>query len=311
MFEAQPHDRISRRNLILLAIFLIGLYVLLPQVGKFSASLHILKQVQLNWLLVAFAALFSMYASSAEMYTLLAKHRLRYVRTLWIQMASLFTNRLAPAGIGAIGINYAYLRKNKHSRASAASVVTVNNTLGFIGNVILVAIAAIQTSSVLHISISLSRTELIIISALVLCGITSVLWLRHAPKVIKGLKSTLQNIASYRDHPLRILSSLICSMLLTSFHALCLYACAHALGVHVSVFQALVSLTIEVAGATLTPTPGGLGGAEASLAAALVIFGFTATDGLAVALLFRLLTYWFALGLGSVVFVVTEKRAYF
>jgi uncharacterized protein (TIRG00374 family) len=99
-------------------------------------------------------------------------------------------------------------------------------------------------------------------------------------------------------------------MTLTACHTFCLYACAHAVGLHLTVVQALVVLTVEVFGATVTPTPGGLGGAEASLVAAVVAFGFAGSLGLAVALLFRLLTYWLALATGGVAFVAAERLRY-
>jgi uncharacterized membrane protein YbhN (UPF0104 family) len=51
-----------------------------------------------------------------------------------------------------------------------------------------------------------------------------------------------------------------------------------------------------------TPTPGGIGGAEAALTAGLVASGQSAADSLAAALLFRAVTYWLPMVLGYAAF---------
>ena len=312
MARVQTHPQLQRRNLIILGIFLVVLYVLLPQFGAFKHSLHSLRDARPAWIALAVVAVAAMYSASAGMYVALARSRLRYGRTLLVEMASLFASRLLPAGIGPIGINYAYLRKNKHTQLQAGSVVAVNNLLGFIGNMLLLGLALMLYHSPLqHSSRIFNKRDLVIVLLVLFLGLAVLVLrssLRH--KVMGLVRSAVRNVRLYKTHPLRVLLALSCTMALTACHTFCLYACAHAVGVHLSVVQALLALTVEVAGATVTPTPGGLGGAEASLVAALVAFGFAGSAGLAVALLFRLLTYWLALIVGGTAFVAAERLRY-
>ena len=62
--------------------------------------------------------------------------------------------------------------------------------------------------------------------------------------------------------------------------------------------------------AGLTPSPGGLGGVEAALVALLVaLTGLTAAQALAAALVYRVMSYWFALGVGGLAAVTVVARS--
>ena len=81
--------------------------------------------------------------------------------------------------------------------------------------------------------------------------------------------------------------------------AVALFATAHAVGVPIPLGIAFLAVAVSKVG-FLVPTPGGVGGVEASMAAALYLLwpvGFaTAT---AIALLWRLSTYWFTILVGG------------
>jgi len=62
--------------------------------------------------------------------------------------------------------------------------------------------------------------------------------------------------------------------------------------------------------AGLTPSPGGLGGVEAALVGLLVVLaGFSTASGYATATVYRLASYWFALGVGGVAAVAVVTRS--
>jgi uncharacterized protein (TIRG00374 family) len=100
-------------------------------------------------------------------------------------------------------------------------------------------------------------------------------------------------------------------MVLTLCYVLCLWAAAAALGVHLSVVAALLVLTLGVGAGSATPTPGGLGGYEAGLVAGLIAYGADSSAALAVALLFRLISYWLTLAAGAVAFAYAQRRGLF
>jgi uncharacterized protein (TIRG00374 family) len=85
---------------------------------------------------------------------------------------------------------------------------------------------------------------------------------------------------------------------------------ALALGATLSLIQVIVVFTVGVAAASVTPTPGGIGGAEAGLAAALTGTGMTADLAISIALLYRLITYWLPIIPGFICFQYSVKKEY-
>jgi uncharacterized protein (TIRG00374 family) len=311
--ESSHVAHINLKRLIGLLVFILILYVVLPQFHQFHSSLVIARQANRWWLLAALGAMGLTYLASAAIYLLLAKRQLHFFRTVLVQIAGTFTNRLLPAGIGAIGISYDYLRKNKHNSDQAVAVVAANNTIGFIGNMLLLIITALiahqSVTQIFHHHYKIPSTWVILVSIVILFII--IVWLKLAgKKFFLRVRQILKNLGNYRAHPLRLVGALAFSALLTSSYTLCLMTCLWAVGIHLSFAIVLIVLTIGVAGGTAVPTPGGLGGAEAGLTAGFVAYGLTSNRALAVTLLYRLLTYWLALVIGALAFSVARRLRY-
>jgi uncharacterized protein (TIRG00374 family) len=84
------------------------------------------------------------------------------------------------------------------------------------------------------------------------------------------------------------------------FFALPLYFAGLTIGVHIGLLAVLFIVPASTI-AGLTPSPGGLGGVELALVALLVaVAGLAAADGYAIAVIYRLASYWFALALGGI-----------
>jgi undecaprenyl-diphosphatase len=305
--------RPGRRYLLLTTLFILGLYVLLPQIGDFKSSWHLLGHPAVGWVLLALMAVLVTYLAAAGTYYFLAFKRLMYGRTLIMQLAAMFINRLLPSGIGALGTNYIYLRRNDHSGAEAATVVGVNNLLGFIGhNIVFWVTLVIFASEVTVIktghtgSFNLFVKYLVIIIALLL--VSAFAFGRH--KVKKALNNVSKQLLEYRHRPWRLAGALATSVALTLANVYCLYASAHALGIDLPFAAVFIVFTFGIGAATATPTPGGLGGFEAGLVAGFVAYHVASAPALAAALLFRLISYWLALLIGAAAFVVAGRRHY-
>jgi uncharacterized membrane protein YbhN (UPF0104 family) len=287
-------------------------YIVLPRLSTFRESFSLLGHARLFWVEAAFVAALTTYAAAAGIYCLLAKHRLRYGSTLLVQMAGMFVNRILPGGVGALSVSFEYLRKHDHTAAEAGSVIAVNNVLGVFGNGLLFLGAILIVPTHLHgFSVPHLRLLYVGVGAILIILAAVLLWSR---KLRSSLYSTLlgiqRNIVNYRAHPLRLVSALGVSLTLTLCYTWCLAACARAIGIHLDVAQVLVIMTAGVTVGTLTPTPGGLFGAEAGLFAGFVAYGVKHNDALAIVLLYRLLTYWLALLLGGISLLVAERRGY-
>jgi uncharacterized protein (TIRG00374 family) len=314
MSQAKPAFYPSRRNLLVLALVAIAVYVLLPQLGDFRSSWQLLQHPDPFLTLIAILLTFGTYMAGTGTYSFLAFKPLRFWRTLLVQLAAMFINRLLPAGIGALGANYLYLRHERHKASQAVSVVAVNNLLGFTGHSLLVfvTLSLFPGSSMIDANRSGTNQTLLleVLALLVIILITAGLLLgRH--KVKRALKDVKTQLLSYRHRPLSLVAALSTSVALTLCNVLCLYFCAAALGIHLSFAAVLLVFTFGVGTGAAVPTPGGLGGFEAGLAAGFVAYGIDAGPALAAALLYRLISYWLPLVSGLLAFIVCQKQNLF
>ncbi len=304
----------SRGQLLFLGITLAALYLILPQIDMFRDGFKNLHNVNWVYLLIAFSFEIAANIFAGTTYYLLAKHRLRYIRTIIVQLAGNFVNRLLPAGIGGIGINFAYLKANRHTSAQAASVVAINNLLGGIGSITLLLFISITMSGVYN-KLEIDKIRIDgkwkVIVALLIGLVLIIIFTKFHMRVKSGALSFFKQVIGYRKQPIKLVTALSTSTLLTVSKVFCLYFSALALGVHLSPPIMLVIFSAGVAFGTATPTPGGLGGIDAALVVGLTAFGVPLASSLAVTLLFRTLSCWIPVVAGIGFLYLAEHRAYF
>jgi len=224
----------------------------------------------------------------------------------------MFANRLLPSGAGALGVNYAYLRQESHSRPQSVVVVAVNNLLGGLGHWILVAASLLFFRApgimprVAGRSDTLLRTLILIVAGLVVFAL-----LYGREKYRTKMVEVLEQLDRYRHRPGRLLGALLSSISLTLANVLSLLCCGLALGIHLPFVAVLLIFTFGVGAGAAVPTPGGLGGFEAGLTAGFIAYRIDASSALAVALLYRLVSYWLPLLPGAAAFIVCQKRHLF
>lgn len=307
MQKTPPRMRVQ--HFIVLGVLVLLLYVVVPQVGDFGSSWTLLKDVQWGWATIALICALSTYMAGALTYQLLAFKRLAYREVLLVQLVAMFVNRLLPAGIGAVGTNFVYLRNRRHTAAQAGSVITVNNMLGFAGHSLLLVVALVWAvaggSGDMFKGAEYSPIPLIIIAAsIVIAGLLMVV---GTGRIRAGLRDVARQLATYRHRPRAVLMALASSTTLTAANVLCLAVCAVALNVQLPLVAVFMVFSFGVGAGTATPTPGGLGGFEAGLVAGFMVYGVEPAAALAVALLFRLISYWIPLVLGGAAFVVAQR----
>jgi uncharacterized membrane protein YbhN (UPF0104 family) len=308
--KADVSKRPIKARVLVLIVFLLLLYIVLPQADSFAESFSVLRSA--SWGLTAAAAVLvvATYIVASATYQLLAVKKLHYGRTLLVQGASAFANRILPAGLGGLTLNVQYLRKQRHTLPQAIAVAGVNNTLGFVGHMLVLAAVLLVTHESLTGTVHISQGPAFWYAAIAAAGILGVVLfvatgLRRS--VFKVLYGIIRQFVAYRKQPARLVGALVCSMSVTLLYVAIFYLAAHAVGVSLSVLQALLVFTAGIVLGTVTPTPGGLGGVEAGLVAGTVAYGYSASLALAAALLFRLLTYWVPLLPGFILFMRSRK----
>ncbi len=300
---------LNRKALFFIVLLVFALYVLLPQLHAFRSSWHLLLHPDAGWLADAVALTAGTYLAAAATYYFLAFKPIAYGATLLVQLAAMFVNRLLPGGVGALGVNYAYLHRMKHSPTQAGSVVALNNVMGLLGHGLLLGLTLAVSGSVTSlpmrnktVALSLKLFSLVLGAGLLLAIIFRRVQLRETIREIG------RNIAGYQQRPFRLPAALTSSVLLTLGNVLALECCAWALGVQLPLVSILIIFTFGIGASTAVPTPGGLGGFEAGLTTGLVAYHIASPTALAVALLYRLVSYWLPLVAGGAAFVICQRR---
>lgn len=305
--------RFSWHQAVVLVCFVMLLFGIAPQLGSFRRSLHLLSDATLALVGIGVLLVAATFFVAALIYWTLALKPIRYWRAMAVQGASGFTNRVLPAGLGGMGINAAFLHKSRHSVAQAAAVAVVNNSIGFIGHFVLLGLVLfLWPIGRLHatgVSFSWLPYAAVVVVLLVLAAVVL-----YAGKFARAAKRQIINFLRaflvYGTKKRALGVALLLAMCNTLLTVCVFYISCRSIGAAVSFSSVFIAFTVGVAATAVTPTPGGLGGAEAGLVGGLIGFGVPAAAALAAVLLFRLLTYWLPVVPGIALFNIVLRRGY-
>lgn len=296
-------------NLLFVPLALLALYVLVPQLGQFDSAFHAAQSADVLRIIVAGFCIVGAVLAAAAVYVFLAQRPIQYRQSALVQTAGMFVNRLLPAGIGGMGLSADFLYRQKHTVARAAAIVALNNTLTFLGHMLLLGLVlAVGVAELPTFSLPAPPLWIIAsVAAVSLVGL-SVVRIQLLRRFQSFLVDFVRALALYRTQKQRVLLALCFALCNTLAHATALLLCMQAFNLDLSIGVALVALTGGVAVASVTPTPGGLFGSEAGLTAVLVSYDVPAGTALAVALSYRLVSYWIPLLPGAIAFWYAGQR---
>lgn len=303
------HIRI--RDLVFAVAMLIALYVIIPQLGQFATAFDAVRRADAWFIAAAGVAIVGAVLASAATYVYLALKPVKFSESAVVQTAGMFINRLLPAGIGGMSLSADFLYKNKHSLPQASAVVITNNTITSLGHILLLITAVLITGTALpeFRSVTISHTYMIIAAFVLLISI-----LLFRGKFSQAGRQFSKELFSafvlYAKRKQRLLTAFMFAITNTLGHASAIALCMNAFGLDLPLIVALIVLTGGVAAASVTPTPGGLLGSEAGLTAVLMAYGVEGGTALAVALSYRLVSYWLPLLPGAVAFWYAQRKKY-
>jgi glycosyltransferase 2 family protein len=303
--------KLSWQPLVYVAVLLLGFVVVVPQVEQLREGFALVVHGELLFLLLGLLSVMVAVVASGGTYAFLALHNVRAASAVLVQTANMLINRLLPAGVGGMGLNARFLYTYKHTAAQAAAVVATNNTLTGVGHFLLVVVAILLgTVAPLGIALpSISAVLLALGAVIFLFAFVAALgqfgWLKKTRQFARDLVAAF---SKYKHRKRSLVLALCCAVCNTLGHTFALFFCMLAFDVQLSVGVALLVLTGGVAAASVTPTPGGIVGAEAGLAAGFISFGVAAPTAVAIAVSYRILSYWLPLLPGALAFFYIQKQ---
>lgn len=299
------------RTIISVAFLCLFVLLVVKNWDSFIESLDALKGADTYWLWVAVFGMISTYFAAAGGYLVVSIKKLFYIKTLLAQVAAAFANKLLPSGIGGLGLNIAYLHKNKYTTAEATTVTGVNSFAAFVSFCSLLILAillspkdegppTIPTLPVWAIAFA--------IVVVVICVIFLVKNIRIHTRINTFVAEMVCTVRAYKKHPLKAVGAVGMATLVTLGYLVALYACARAMGVTVEYSQIFLVYVLGAVATAAVPTPGGLGAAEAALYAGFIAIGAPSTEALSIVLAYRFITYWLPIVPGLLSFQYLQKR---
>ena len=309
--EHRPH--LKKRAVLEFLGLLVLVAISYNQRALIATAMTDIRNSDALFLFMLFGVYWLLLPLTAISYRLLSYKKIRIITTMLSQLAAAGPGRIIPGGLGHISIGAIHLHKVGLKMQRAILIPVANNIIGLIVNAVMVVFAVIYHPTLLDTILQSFTTQVLIVTAiLIIASVTLLQWLSHA----RSTRNTLHKINTQWKHlfnhlrrnPRRLFYVFLISATITLGHTLMLRLAGEALSVHISLYDALIALSVGVLLGSAVPTPGGLGAVEAGTTSALIILGYDPAEATSTALLFRTATYWQPLLPGVLSYLYLRER---
>ena len=294
------------------ALLVAAAYLLIGEISRVDL-LGTLSHANFGWFAVAVAASAVTYFAAAANLAAFVPRHLSPIRGFLVQLSSAFVGLAMPPTVGHVAVNARYLHKEDVDEGTIAAAVTMSQLVNVVTTVLLLIAFGLLTGT------GLSRFNVVpgadVLIGLAIIGgviaivvaipqtrakLTSVVW-PH----LRGIWPRLLDAAT---HPARMALSAGANLLLTAAYLLAFFAALYAVGAHPALLPAAVVYLAGNAVGSAAPTPGGLGGVEAVLAAGLTGMGIPAHEAIPAVLVFRVATFWLPIPAGWLAYLGLQRH---
>jgi uncharacterized membrane protein YbhN (UPF0104 family) len=305
-------ERFRWRTVATAVALSVAAYLLIGEISGVNV-LGTLGQANPGWLAVAVLGSAATYLGAAIGIAAFIPQRLSIVRGFFVQLATAFVGVAMPPTVGHVAVNARYLHREKVDEGTIAAAVTVSQLVNIVTTVLLLIVLGVLTGSGLSKFKIAPGADVLIGLAVIAAAVIAVLAVPLTRRKVTGavwphLRQIGPRLLEAVSHPLRLGIAVGANLLLTAAYALALIAALRSVGAHPAVLAAVVVFLAGNAVGSATPTPGGLGGVEAVLAAGLTAIGIPAHEAIPAVLLFRMATFWLPIPFGWVSYVVLQRR---
>lgn len=313
LVSKEHHPHLKRRAVLELFGLLALIVFVISEWELIDSSLFAIRNGDLFYLLLALALFWLLLPLTAISYRLLSDRKIPFLSTVLAHLAGSGPGRIIPGGLGHISMGVMHLKKIGMPTQKAIVVSLANNVTGVLINVAVFMFVVFYKPEI-HTQLfdSISSSTYMFIALLAIGLVVMCFWLYHFRSIRKSVirveKQFFKLFKFLKKHPRRILSLFLIAFIILLGNVLILQLCGDALRISISPSDAVVALSIGVLIGGLLPTPGGLGGVEAGIAASLTLLGFGAQEATSSALLFRTVTYWQPLLPGVVAYLYLRER---
>jgi uncharacterized membrane protein YbhN (UPF0104 family)/tRNA A-37 threonylcarbamoyl transferase component Bud32 len=297
--EIAPMRRVRAQDLVMLALVMGAAYVLVTQLADIGIDTFVdeVGRADPGWLVVALILAQVTFLGGAISVRGAVPTPLPLLPCVVLQAALRFINLTVPSSAGRIAMNLRFLQRMGASTAEAVASGAIDDMSENVVKVLLLLFAAPYVGSELdtsrfHVGAPAPGVIVAVVAALavgvaVMLGVAAV-----RAKVLPHLRRGLATLTSVVRNPRKRLELFGGNLLSALLFAFVLGAACRAYGVELSLAELIFINTVAGIIAGLVPVPGGIGAAEATLAAGLVAVGVDESSAFAIALTRRLCTFY-------------------
>ena len=305
-------ERFRWRTVVTAVALAVAAYLLIGEISGVNV-LGTLGQANPGWLAVAVLGSALTYLGAAIGIAAFIPRRLSIVRGFFVQLATAFVGVAMPPTVGHVAVNARYLHREKVDEGTIAAAVTVSQLVNIVTTVLLLIVLGVLTGSGLSKFKIAPGVDVLIGLAVIAVAVITVLAVPQTRRMVTGavwphLRQIWPRLLEAVSQPLRLGVAVGANLLLTVAYSVALIAALRSVGAHPAILATVVVFLAGNAVGAATPTPGGIGGVEAVLAAGLTAIGIPAHEAIPAVLLFRMATFWLPIPLGWVSYVVLQRR---
>ena len=311
---AVPAARLERfrpRTVLSAVALTIAAYLLIGQISKVNL-LGTLKETNLGWFAVAVLASAITYFAAAANLAAFVPKRLSPVRGFFVQLATAFVGVAMPPSVGHVAVNSRYLHRQNVDESSIAAAVTLSQLVNVVMTVLLLVALGLLTGSGLSRFHLVPGTDVLVALAVIAAAAAILLLIPQTRAsltrmVWPHLRGVWPRVLDALSNPVRLAISAAANLVLTAAYLLAFFASLYAVGAHPPILAAAVVYLAGNAVGSAAPTPGGLGGVEAVLAAGLTGIGIPAHEAIPAVLVFRVATFWLPIPAGWLAYLGLQR----
>jgi uncharacterized membrane protein YbhN (UPF0104 family) len=305
-------ERFRWRTVVTAVALAAAAYLLIGEISGVNV-LGTLGQANPGWLAVAVLGSALTYLGAAIGIAAFIPQRLSIVRGFFVQLSTAFVGVAMPPTVGHVAVNARYLHREKVDEGTIAAAVTVSQLVNIVTTVLLLIVLGVLTGSGLSKFKIAPGGDVLIGLAVIAVAVITVLAVPVTRRKVTGavwphLRQIWPRLLEAVSQPLRLGVAVGANLLLTIAYSVALIAALRSVGAHPAILATAVVFLAGNAVGAATPTPGGIGGVEAVLAAGLTAIGIPAHEAIPAVLLFRMATFWLPIPLGWVSYLVLQRR---
>ncbi len=297
--ELEPLSRVSLKGLV----SLVGSVVLAGYVFSLASDWRSIADalVEMRWTVVPLllAAVLAANAGGALSMMGSVGISLAFVRTNQIMFAQGFLNRFTPANAGGMALRARYLQREGVTLNVGAAAVGLSSAASGVVQAAFIVVFLVWGGASDELSRfsfpSVTKVLMVVLVVAAAIGIVALSgWGRRTiiPRVRESLGPAVASFADLARQPTKLVQLFGGAALTKAATIVAFAGCVSAFGVDLGFARiGALYMVANTVGAAV-PTPGGVGGLEAALTAALISGGVDPAKAGAIVLVFRLFTFW-------------------